>query len=112
MFGEGGYTLRLDSACVTAASDSAWAFNRVMRDVSGRSPGNSYVTRFRKSRNNLFGQRLLWQPGSAEFTLEIITKGSAQTGVSLRLRSRAAVASTWVANVASGISATLTSRGT
>ena len=107
--GEGVYTLRLDSACVTAASDSAWAFNRVVRDASGRSPGNSYVTRFRKSRNNLFGQRLPWQSGSAEFTLEIITEGSAQTGVSLQLR--AAVTSTWVANVASGISATLTSRG-
>ncbi|WP_460551481.1 T9SS type A sorting domain-containing protein [Hymenobacter daeguensis] len=107
----GAYTLRLDSAYVTAAGDSAWAFNRVMREVSGYTPGNSSAYRFRKSRNNLFGQRLLWQPGSAEYTLETVTEGTLQTGATLRLRPQAAVASTWVASPALGISATLTSRG-
>lgn len=107
----GVYSLRLDSAYVTATGDSAWAFNRVMRDVSGLTPGNSTARRFRKSRNNLFGQRLRWRPGSAEYTLESVTEGSAQTGVVLTLRPRVPVASTWVANTALGIGATLTSRG-
>ncbi|MDO7853218.1 T9SS type A sorting domain-containing protein [Hymenobacter convexus] len=108
---KGIYTLRLDSAYVTAAGDSAWAFNRVMRETQGRTPGESYTNRFRKSRNNLFGQRLLWEPGSSEFTLETITEGTAQIGNTLRLRPRAPVASTWVANSALGINATLSSRG-
>ena len=107
----GAYTLRLDSAYVTAAGDSAWAFNRVMRETSGYVPGNSNAVRFRKSRNNLFGQRLVWQPGSWEYTLETITEGATQAGATLRLRPRAAVASTWVANASLGINATLTSRG-
>ncbi|MBF9222244.1 T9SS type A sorting domain-containing protein [Hymenobacter ruricola] len=107
----GVYTLRLDSAYVTASGDSVWAFNRVMRDVSGHTPGNSNASRFRKSRNNLFGQRLLWQPGSWEYTLETVTEGTAQVGTALRLRPRAAVASSWVANASLGLNATLTSRG-
>jgi hypothetical protein len=107
----GVYTLRLDSAYVTAAGDSAWAFNRVMREISGYTPGNSNAYRFRKSRNNLFGQRLLWQQGSAEYTLETVTEGSFQTGAALRLRPRAGVGSTWLASPALGINATLTSRG-
>lgn len=106
----GVYTLRLDSAYVTASGDSAWAFNRVMRDVSGYTPGNSNASRFRKSRNNLFGQRLLWQPGSSEYALETVTEGTAQVGAALRLRPRAPVASSWVANSALGLNATLTSR--
>ena len=106
----GIYTLRLDSAYMTATGDSAWAFNRVMREISGYTPGNERAVRFRKSRNNLFGQRLLWQPGSAEYTLETVAEGAAQAGATLRLRPRAAVASTWVANAALGINGTLTSR--
>ncbi len=104
------YTLRLDSAYVTAAGDSAWAFNRVLRDATGKLPGDNSASTFRKSRNNLFGQRLLWQPGSAEFTLETLTEGTAQTGAALRLRPRAAVGSTWLASGPS-IMATLSSRG-
>ncbi|MBF9143522.1 T9SS type A sorting domain-containing protein [Hymenobacter properus] len=105
-----GYTLRLDSAYVTAAGDSAWAFNRVMRDMTGKTPGDNSAYAFRKSRNNLFGQRLLWQPGSTEFTLETVTEGTAQIGAALRLRPRAAVGSTWLASGTSTM-ATLTSRG-
>lgn len=106
----GIYTLRLDSAYMTATGDSAWAFNRVMREISGYTPGNARAIRFRKSRNNLFGQRLLWQPGSSEYTLETVTEGPAQAGATLYLRPRAAVTSTWVANSSLGINATLTSR--
>ncbi|UOQ97171.1 T9SS type A sorting domain-containing protein [Hymenobacter sp. 5317J-9] len=102
------YTLKLDSAYVTAAGDSAWAFNRVMRDVTGKVPDNDAFA-FRKSRNNLFGQRLVWQPGSSEFTLETLTEGTAQTGAALRLRPRAAVGSTWLASGA--VMATLSRRG-
>ena len=106
----GVYTLRLDSAYITATGDSAWAFNRVMREIFGYTPGSASALRFRKSRNNLFGQRLLWQPGSSEYTLETVAEGAAQAGATLRLRPRAAVASAWVANAALGINATLTSR--
>ena len=103
------YTFRLDSAYVTAVGDSAWAFNRVMRDVTGKLPGDNSAFTFRKSRNNLFGQRLLWQPGSLEFTLETLTEGTAQTRAALRLRPRAAVGSTWLAS-GTNVTATLSSR--
>ena len=105
----GTYTLRLDSAYVTATGDSAWAFNRVLRETTGQVPSEGLSGRFRQSRNNLFGQRLRWQPGSTEYTLETVTEGSVQAATSLLLRPQAAVASTWVANAASNISATLTS---
>lgn len=111
---EGIYTLRLDSAYRTAAGDSAWAFNRVLRETTGLSPGRAaslFASQFRKSRNNLFGQRLLWQPGSADYTLESVTEGGVAAGATLLLRPRVPVASTWVANAARGITATLTSRG-
>jgi hypothetical protein len=107
----GTYTLRLDSAYVTATGDSVWAFNRVLRETTGKVPGEALNGRFRKSRNNLFGQRLRWQPGSTEYTLETVAEGTAQTATSLLLRPQAAVASTWTANTALGITATLSSRG-
>ncbi|MBD2721708.1 T9SS type A sorting domain-containing protein [Hymenobacter armeniacus] len=103
------YTLKLDSAYVTAAGDSAWAFNRVMRDVTGKVPDNG-ASIFRKSRNNLFGQRLVWHPGSSEYVLETLTEGTAQAGAALRLLPRAAVGSTWLASGAA-VMATLSSRG-
>ncbi len=107
----GVYTLRLDSAYTTTAGDSVWAFNRVVRATNDQAPGEALYSRFRKSRNNLFGQRLRWQPGSTEYTLETVTEGNAQTATSLLLRPQAAVGSIWVANAALGVDATLTSRG-
>jgi hypothetical protein len=107
----GIYTLRLDSAYMTATGDSVWAFNRVLRETTGQVPAEGLYGRFRKSRNNLFGQRLRWQPGSTEYTLETVTEGTAQMATSLLLRPQAAINSTWVANAALNINATLSSRG-
>lgn len=105
----GIYTLQLDSAYTSTAGDSIWAFNRVLRETTGQVPAEGLNSRFRKSRNNLFGQRLRWQPGSAEYVLETMTEGTVQAATTLLLRPQAAVASTWAAN-ASGVTATLTSR--
>lgn len=58
------HTLRVDSAYATAGSDSVYAFNRLLRPLSGS------VTLHGKSRNNLLGARLRWQPGTYEFYLE------------------------------------------
>ncbi len=67
-------------------------------------------TTARKNRNNLFGARLVWQPGTAEFILENVAEGSQQAALSLRLRPRAAVGSSWVASTSPALTATLTSR--
>lgn len=107
----GMYTLRLDSAYATAAGDSVWAFNRMLRATNGQTPGEALNGRFRKSRNNLFGQRLRWHPGSTEYILETVLEGNAQTATSLLLRPQDAVGTTWLANAALGVDATLTSRG-
>ena len=105
------YLLRLDSAYTTAAGDSAWAFNRLLRPTDGRAMGGQFFFGgARKSRNNLFGARLLWQPGTAEFMLENVAEGSYQPALALRLLPRAAVGSTWAASTAPALSATLSSR--
>ena len=105
------YLLRLDSAYATAGGDSVWAFNRLLRLANG-----SVLTRYaygqgRPSRNNLFGARLRWQPGTSAFVLENVAEGSAQAALALRLLPRAAVGSTWAASAAPVLTATLRSRG-
>ncbi|MDB5268705.1 MAG: C-terminal target protein [Hymenobacter sp.] len=101
------HTLRVDSAYVTAGGDSVYAFNRLLRSTvvtSGR-------TAFYRSRNNLFGARLRWQPGTAEFFLEANPEAqSATSTASLRLLPRVAVGSTWSASSQPALTATLTSR--
>ena len=105
------YLLRLDSAYTTAAGDSAWAFNRLLRPTDGRAMGGQFFFGgARKSRNNLFGARLRWQPGTAEFMLENVAEGSYQPALALRLLPRAAVGSTWAASTAPALTATLSSR--
>ncbi|WP_210516492.1 T9SS type A sorting domain-containing protein [Hymenobacter terricola] len=105
------FLLRLDSAYTTVTGDSAWAFNRLLRPFDGTALGGAYAfSTSRRSRNNLFGARLVWQPGTAEFSLESVAEGSYQAALSLRLRPRAAVGSTWAASTTPTLTATLTSR--
>jgi len=99
------HTLRADSAYVTASGDSAYAFNRLLRNP-GSNP-NSFV----KSRNNLFGARLRWQPGTADYYLETNAEpvvGGAATTLLLRPRLRAGA--TWTASTTPALTATLSSR--
>lgn len=106
------YLLKLDSAYVTAAGDSAWAFNRLLRPVNDKTPGDPTASPdHRKSRNNLFGGRLLWQPGTSDFVLENLAEGGSSTPLSLRLRPRVAVGTTWVAGGNPVLTATLSGRG-
>lgn len=103
------HTLRVDSSYVTATGDSVYTFNRLMR-----SPANSTYT-FYRSRNNLFGARLRWLPGTAEYFLEanaetVGTTVMTPTALSLRLLPRAAVGSTWTASSQPALTATLSSR--
>jgi hypothetical protein len=104
------FLLRLDSAYTTAGGDSVWAFNRLLRPANNGVPANYAFASNRKSRNNLFGAKLIWRPGSSEFVLENVGEGSSQSALSLTLRPRAAVGSTWAASTAPALSATLTSR--
>jgi hypothetical protein len=100
------FTLRVDSAYATAIGDSVYTFNRVLRPVS------TSVTYSLKSRNNLFGARLRWRPGSSDYYLEANAEailGPAQP-MSLLLRPRAAVGSTWSASTQPALTATLSSR--
>ena len=106
----GSYLLRLDSAYTTAAGDSGWAFNRVLRPLDGSAMTGHSFGPTRQSRNNLFGARMSWRPGSSEFILENVAEGSHQAALTLRLRPRAAVGSTWTASTAPALTATLTSR--
>lgn len=98
------HTLRVDSVYATAGGDSVYAFNRVLRNATG----SAYA--LRKSRNNLFGARLRWQPGTHSYYLEANAEPLAGTpaAVSLLLQPRAAVGSSWAAG--SGLTATLRSR--
>ncbi len=101
------HTLRVDSAYVTPAGDSVYAFNRLLRPV----PGSTYP--LRKSRNNLLGARLRWHPGTADYYLEADAEpalGGPAAPVALLLRPRAAVGSTWAASTQPALTATLTSR--
>ncbi|GAA3987511.1 hypothetical protein GCM10022407_35240 [Hymenobacter antarcticus] len=104
------HTLRLDSAYTTAAGDSAWAFNWLVRTSDGREQSINPYGIYRKSRNNLFGARLTWQHAPAAFILENLAEGSAQAAVVLQLRPQAAVGSTWAASTSPALTATLTSR--
>ena len=100
------HTLRVDSAYATAGGDSVYTFNRLLRQI----PGTNFL--YRKSRNNLLGARLRWQPGTANFYLEANAEPAigAATATTLLLRPRVAVGSTWVASTAPALTATLSSR--
>ena len=100
------YTLKVDSA-YAVGPDSVFAFNRVLRQV----PGGQLV----KSRNNLFGARLVVSPAN-EFVLEVQAEAGSTAyptvppllAQSIKLKPRAAVGSSWAASA--GTTATLTSR--
>ncbi|MDQ2773021.1 MAG: T9SS type A sorting domain-containing protein, partial [Bacteroidota bacterium] len=95
----------------TPGGDSVWTFNRLMRPLDNTALGGIFAfASARKSHNNLFGARLSWQPGTAEFVLENVGEGAAQAASSLRLRPRAAIGSSWPVASPSGQLATLTSR--
>ncbi|MGY3089733.1 hypothetical protein ACVWYF_002781 [Hymenobacter sp. UYAg731] len=104
------HTLRLDSAYTTTAGDSAWTFKRLVKTSDGREQSINPYGGYRKSRNNLFGARLVWQRTPAAFVLENLAEGSAQSAFALQLRPQAAVGSTWVASSSPALTATLTSR--
>jgi hypothetical protein len=100
-------TLRVDSAYATTTGDSVYTFNRLLRPSSTSS---NYSV---KSRNNLFGARLRWQPGTNDYYLEANAEPAVgqATAVVLLLRPRVAVGSTWVASTQPALTATLSSRG-
>jgi hypothetical protein len=101
------HTFRADSAYATAGGDSVYTFNRLMRHPSPTS--NLYL----KSRNNLLGARLRWQPASKEYYLEANAEpalGGPATATALLLKPRVAVGSTWVASTSPSLTATLSSR--
>ncbi|MCI1189590.1 T9SS type A sorting domain-containing protein [Hymenobacter sp. DH14] len=100
------YTLRVDSAYIAANGDSVYAFNRRLRDkaaTTGRAG-------FARSKNNLFGATLRWNPNQAGYTLEALAQTDVQLAVSLTLFPRAAVGSTWNASSQPLQTATLVSR--
>lgn len=100
------HTLRVDSAYATATGDSVYTFNKLLRPISGSS------ALYAKSRNNLLGARLRWQPNTRDFYLEANaepTLGTAQA-TSLLLRLGATVGSTWAASAQPVLTATLSSR--
>ena len=104
------HTLRLDSAYRTAAGDSAWAFGRILKTSDSHEQSINPHGIYRKSRNNLFGARLVWQRSPAAFILENLAEGSFQAAMALELRPQAAVGSSWVAGSSPALTATLTSR--
>ncbi|MDO7874068.1 T9SS type A sorting domain-containing protein [Hymenobacter sp. ASUV-10] len=104
------HSLRVDSSYATSGGDSVYTFNRLLRKPSSGSYG------YYRSRNNLFGARLRWRPGTAEYYLEANAEtvaGTAftPTAISLRLLPRAAVGSTWQASSQPALTATLSNRG-
>ena len=100
------HTMRVDSAYVTSAGDSVYAFNRRLRDA----PATVGLPGFVKSRNNLFGALLRWRPGQNSYTLEALAQTGVQAAVSVTLFPRAAVGSTWPASTSPVQTATLVSR--
>ncbi|GAA4042257.1 hypothetical protein GCM10022409_30310 [Hymenobacter glaciei] len=100
------FTLRVDSAYVAANGDSVYAFNRRLREQVASS-GRSGMAR---SKNNLFGASLRWQPGQPGYTLEALGQTDVQAAVSLTLFPRAAVGSSWTASSQPARTATLVSR--
>ncbi|RZK27689.1 MAG: hypothetical protein EOO63_12885, partial [Hymenobacter sp.] len=100
------HTFRVDSAYATTTGDSVYTFNRLLRPISGSS------ALYTKSRNNLLGARLRWQPGTRDFYLEANAEpalGTAQA-ISLLLRPSAAVGIAWAASAQPVLTATLSSR--
>lgn len=100
------HTLHADSAYATASGDSVYAFNRLLRPISGSS------ALYSKSRNNLLGARLRWQPGTRDFYLEANAEPALGTApaTTLLLRPSVAVGSTWAASTQPALTATLSSR--
>jgi len=102
------HTLRVDSAYVAASGDSVYTFNRLLRQH------NASTSLYRKSRNNLFGARLRWQPGTGNYYLETNAEpalnSASATPTTLLLRPRAAVGSSWAASTQPALTATLSSR--
>lgn len=105
------HTLRLDSAYRTASGDSAWAFGRILKTSDGHEQSTSPAGVYRKSCNNLFGARLVWQKAAAAFVLENLPEGAFQSALALELRPQAAVGSSWPASSSPALTATLSSRG-
>ncbi len=100
------HTLRVDSAYATVSGDSVYTFNRLMRPISGSTALHG------KSRNNLLGARLRWQPGTRDFYLEANAEPAfgAAPAATLLLRPTVAVGSTWAASTLPALTATLSSR--
>lgn len=100
------HTLRVDSSYATTTGDSVYTFNRLLRTAATAS------NRGVKSRNNLFGARLRWQSGTSDYYLEANAESAVgqATPVTLLLRPRVAVGSTWVASTQPALTATLSSR--
>ncbi|WP_201979237.1 T9SS type A sorting domain-containing protein [Hymenobacter rubidus] len=64
-----------------------------------------------RSRNNLFGARMRWRPGTAEYFLETNAEMlNTASATSLRLLPRMPVGSTWNASTQPALTATLSSR--
>ncbi len=100
------HTLRTDSAYATTTGDSVYTFNRLLRPISASS------ALYGKSRNNLLGARLRWQPGTHDFYLEANAEpalGITQA-TTLFLRPTVAVGNTWAASTQPALTATLSSR--
>lgn len=100
--GDTVFTLRLDSAYVSAANDSVYQFNRILRQRSGREV-------FVRSANSFFGARVLVRPGRREFELLNAAEG-AQPAQALLLKPYAAVGNSWPAAVGSPVTVTLTAK--
>ena len=101
------HTLRVDSAYATTTGDSVYTFNRLLRPAAAINSRGSV-----KSRNNLFGARMRWQPGTSNYYLEANAEAAIgqATPVALLLRPRVAVGSTWAASTQPALTATLSSR--
>ena len=101
------HTFRVDSTYATPSGDSVYTFNRLLRQPNASS------SLYRKSRNNLFGARLRWQPGTSNYYLETNAEpavNGASTPTTLLLKPRAAVGSSWAASTQPALTATLSSR--
>ncbi|MET4076072.1 hypothetical protein [Hymenobacter sp. UYCo722] len=104
------HMLRLDSVYRTPAGDSAWTFGRLLKTTDGHEQSTNPYGTYRKSRNNLFGARLIWHRASSAFLLENLAEGNFQVAVTLELRPQAVVGSSWTASTVPALTATLTSR--
>ena len=81
-----------------------------MKTTNGREQSTNPYGIYRKSRNNLFGARLIRQQSPAAYLLENQAEASFQAAATLELRPQAAVGSSWAASLAPALTATLTSR--